>query len=68
MSQTVKTDRQRRAEELMSVEDVAKRLDVSIKTVRRLISKGEIEVYRIGRQLRVSEGDLAHYLVRRRVF
>ncbi len=68
MSQSVKTDRQRRVENLMTIEEVARHLNVSIKTVRRLISKGEIEVYRIGRQLRVSEGDLAHYLVRRRVF
>lgn len=40
---------------LLTVAEVATYLQVSIRTVRRLIASGELEVVRIGRAVRVSE-------------
>ena len=64
-------DRQRnrrsRGQRMLAVAEVAERLNVSVKTVRRLISNRELEAYQIRRQLRVSEADLAAYLVGQRV-
>jgi len=51
---------------LLSIETVAETLDVSTKTVRRWISQGELPVHRLGRQLRISEGDLAVFIARSR--
>ena len=45
---------------------IARRLDVSEKTVRRLIARGELQAYRIGRQIRVSERAFLKYLARSR--
>ena len=45
---------------------VARRLDVTVRTVRRLIAAGELPVHRIGRAVRVSEDDLARFLAARR--
>jgi len=39
-------------------------LDVSIKTVRRLIEREEIVAHRVGRSLRISEPELRRYLAR----
>ena len=47
---------------LLTVDAVAKRLAVSVKTTRRLIDRGELPIHRIGRQIRVSESDLFLYL------
>jgi excisionase family DNA binding protein len=47
---------------LLTVDSVAKRLDVSVKTTRRLIDRGDLPVHRIGRLIRVSESDLFLYL------
>ena len=44
------------------IRTIASRLDVSEKTVRRLIARGELHAYRIGRQFRVSEQDLRNFL------
>ena len=52
---------------LLSVQVVAQRLGVSTKTVRRLIDSKAIVVHRIGRQIRVSEVDLAAYIQCQRV-
>ena len=38
--------------------DVAKRYDVSVRTVRRWVDAGELISHRFGRQLRVSGEDL----------
>jgi excisionase family DNA binding protein len=54
------------APRLMSVTAVALHLDVSGKTVRRLIDDGELPIHRIGRQVRISEPDLAAYIARSR--
>ena len=51
---------------LLTVKEVAERLQVSTKTVRRWIAAGALSVHYIGRQLRVSEDDLLIFLARRR--
>jgi excisionase family DNA binding protein len=51
---------------LLSVQAVAELLDVSEKTVRRMITAGELPVHRVGHRLRVSPDDLRLFLVRRR--
>jgi excisionase family DNA binding protein len=43
---------------LLSVPDVAAALAVSVPTVRRLISRGELGAVRIGGQVRVTPGEL----------
>ena len=49
---------------MRDIRAIAHRLDVSEKTVRRLIARGELHAYRIGRQLRISEKDFLHFLGR----
>jgi excisionase family DNA binding protein len=51
---------------LLGVDDVAARLAVSTKTVRRWIARGDLPVHQLGRQLRVAEEDLALFLQRSR--
>jgi len=51
---------------LLSIGSVAAILDVSPKTVRRRIDVGELPVHRFGRQLRISEADLALFIARSR--
>ena len=50
---------------LLDLDAVAKRLDVSTKTVRRMVARNELPVYRVGRLLRISEADLANYVAAR---
>lgn len=45
-----------------TVEQVAERLDVSPRTVRRRIAAGILRVHRFGRLVRVSETDLLAFL------
>ena len=45
-----------------SLEVVAKRLDVSVKTVRRLIRDGELPAGKIRSRVVVRESDLAAYI------
>ncbi|HEU4329417.1 MAG TPA: helix-turn-helix domain-containing protein [Roseiflexaceae bacterium] len=47
---------------ILDVEDVAKRLKISVSTVRRLVREGELSAYRIGKQLRFSENQIQEYL------
>ncbi len=47
---------------LFSVAEVAGRLGVSVKTVRRMLDRGDLPGHRIGRLLRVGESDLEAYL------
>jgi excisionase family DNA binding protein len=49
-------------EPAISIQRLAKRLDVSQRTARRLIRAGGLRAHRIGRQWRVFEGDLRDYL------
>jgi excisionase family DNA binding protein len=51
---------------LLSIATVALHLDVSQKTVRRLVEDGQLPVHRVGRQIRVSEPDLAAFIARSR--
>jgi excisionase family DNA binding protein len=51
---------------LLSIATVALHLDVSQKTVRRAVDDGQLAVHRVGRQLRISEADLAAYIARSR--
>jgi excisionase family DNA binding protein len=48
----------------ISVSRLAKRLDVSTRTARRIIEDGDLKAHRIGRQWRVFEPDLQDYLAR----
>lgn len=52
---------------LLSTEDVAGYLNVEVVTVRRLISRGELQAYRIGGEYRFAREDLYDYLDRQRV-
>jgi len=49
-----------------TVQDVADRLRLSAKTVRRLIEAGKLRAYQIERQWRVGERDLLQFLNARR--
>ena len=51
---------------LLSIATVALHLDVSQKTVRRPVDDGQLPVHRVGRQVRVSEADLAAFIARSR--
>ena len=45
-----------------SVQSVAARLGVSVKSVRRWINRGELEAHKFGRQIRIAEPDLAAFI------
>jgi len=47
---------------MLTVSDVAARLQVCTKTVRRWIDRNELRVHRIGRHLRISEDDVATFI------
>jgi excisionase family DNA binding protein len=51
-------------ESLLTLEDVAKRLNVSVATVRRLINDGALKAVRVRFQLRVRPADLDDYVRR----
>jgi excisionase family DNA binding protein len=47
---------------LHDVPAIARRLNVSEKTVRRLIDRHELRAYRVGRLLRISEEELVRFI------
>lgn len=49
-------------EEMLSIAQVAERLQVSVATVRRLIERGELPAVRVGRLWRISSNALEAYL------
>ena len=53
---------------LLSIAQVADHLGVHPKTVGRLIKDGQIPIHLIRGQVRISEADLAAYLVQSRVY
>ena len=53
-------------ERLLTVEEVARILGCSIKTIRRRIDKGELAVIRDGRLIRAHPDDLRRYIAQRR--
>jgi excisionase family DNA binding protein len=53
--------------ELLSLEDVAKRLDVPPRFMRRLVAERRITYHKVGRYVRFHERDIADYLAANRV-
>lgn len=51
---------------LLTIRDVADILRVSAKSVRRWIDAGDLVAHCVGRQLRVSQGDLETFIKLRR--
>ncbi len=49
---------------LLTVAQVAKRLQLSERQVRRLIARGELRALYIGRRVRIDQSDLADFLKR----
>jgi excisionase family DNA binding protein len=47
--------------QLSSLEELASRWGVSVKTLRRIVQRGELKTHRIGTQIRVSEDDIRSY-------
>jgi excisionase family DNA binding protein len=54
-------------QQMYSLEDVAERLQVSDRTVRRWIKGGDLAAYKPGREYRITPEDLAKFLESRRV-
>jgi excisionase family DNA binding protein len=50
------------AEQLLSVEAVAERLDTKPRFIRRLIAERRIEYHKVGRHVRISESALADFI------
>jgi excisionase family DNA binding protein len=50
---------------LLTVQDVAERLAVSPRTVKRVLASGELPVVRLGRAVRIREEDLRKFLAAR---
>ncbi len=46
----------------LTVKGVAQRLQLSEKSVRRLIDEGKLQVHRFGRAIRIAEEDLNQFL------
>jgi excisionase family DNA binding protein len=51
---------------LLTVAETAEHLKIDPKTVRRALKKGELHAHYVGRQIRVSQDDLAAFLNMRR--
>jgi excisionase family DNA binding protein len=49
---------------LLTIQAVAADLNVSMKTVRRLIEDGKLQVHRIGRAIRIAEDELVLFVHR----
>ena len=47
---------------LLTIQDVADRCQVAIKTVRRWIDGKELAAFKLGRQWRIADKDLKHFL------
>ena len=59
---TRKTTDARSAEQLLSVEAAAERLDTTVRFIRRLIAERRIEFVKVGRHVRISETALADFI------
>ena len=57
-------DRGRSAQSLRfyTIADVAEMLDLSVRTVRRAVARGDLAVHRIGAAVRIAEADLKVFL------
>jgi excisionase family DNA binding protein len=49
-------------EELLTIEEVARILKVSVQTVRRMIDEGELQARKIRGQWRIKREDLRNYI------
>lgn len=49
-------------DQMMSVKDVATFLNVVSKTVYRLIERGELPSYKVGKAIRIQRSDVLQYL------
>lgn len=47
---------------MLKIKEVAAKLGVHDNTVRRLINRGELPAYRVGRVVRIKEADAERYL------
>jgi excisionase family DNA binding protein len=54
-------------ERFLSLEDVAERLQVSDRTVRRWVKDGKLAAYKPGREWRIRPSDLEEFLESRKV-
>jgi len=52
--------------ELLTLSDVAQRLHVSLRTVRRLVAAGQLRVIRVGRRPLVTSGEFEAFVAGRR--
>jgi excisionase family DNA binding protein len=50
----------------LSLKEAGERLDVSVKSIRRWIAKGDLRVHRFGHQHRISEDDFWVFVASRR--
>ncbi len=48
---------------MYSLQSAAKKLDVSVRTVRRLIKKHGINISRVGKNIRISESELQELII-----
>ena len=55
-----------RDERLLTVEETARTLSISVRTLRRRIEAGDMPVIRDGRMVRVQPQDLRRYIATRR--
>lgn len=53
------------AQWLLTIDEVAARLALHHRTVRRLIESGDLRVVRIGRAVRVQENELERFIAER---
>ena len=53
--------------QLLSSRDVARQLSVSVKTVLRLVARGELHPSKVGNQFRFSQEEVDGYLKRTRI-
>ena len=60
------TKQSARAERLLTIEEGAETLNVSVRTLRRRISQGALPVIRDGRIVRIQPDDLRRYILLRR--
>jgi excisionase family DNA binding protein len=59
---TARDEMTRANEQAVSIQHLARQLNVSTRTTRRLIVAGALRAHRVGRQWRVFESDLQQYL------
>jgi excisionase family DNA binding protein len=66
MTDRTSNRRNRPADDLHSIDELAERWGVSTRTVQRQIKSGALRAYRIGRLVRISPADADDFLKRNR--